>query len=485
MISCRSLDVKILFIQKDVFIKPAIMLLSAIMKKHGHSCDIFIQDLEKKIEEKIISAGADLVAFSISTGEYPWMRILSSKLRPYFKGSIICGGPHPTFFPEMINDEQIDAICMGEGDEAFPEFVKALETGSDVTAIPNFVVRQNGKIYRNRLRPLIENLDILPFFDRTLYHKYPLYRDRLRHMVFHDVVITERGCPFGCSFCFNKIYNQMYRGMGKIFRRRSVSNVINELKAMKVSDKSPCMITFEDDVFTQPPREWLSDFLGQYRDLIGIPFKINTRASLIDDDIAKRLKEAGCHAIKIGVESGNEYIRNTVFNKGISDNDIKNAAFVSKRYGLKLQTFNIFGAPGETVEMALETFDLNRIIRPDFTWCSLLNPYPGTEIFNYCAEHGFLDKDFTFMDIGYSYFYDFPLKLANKREITNLQRLTNTGIILHVSKGVMKALIKLPLSGLYKLLYQIGFAISLKKINNISLFDLIKLILSQLFRYRL
>lgn len=477
--------VKILFVQKDVFMKPAIMLLSAILKNKGYSCELFVQDLENKLEEKISSSGANLVAFSISTGEYSWMSNLSSHIRPFFKGPIICGGPHPTFYPEMINDEHIDAICMGEGDEALPEFVKAIETGGDITAIPNFITKLNGKIFRNRLRPLIEDLDSLPYFDRSLYHKYPLYRGRLRELLFYNMVITGRGCPYGCTFCFNRLYNQLYHGMGTVYRRRSIQNVINEIMEMRQNDPLLTLISFDDDIFNLPPGEWIEGFLEEYRNSVGVPFKINSRADLLDDDLIRRLKESGCYTIKIGVESGNQHIRNVIYQKNISDSEIINAASAVKRNGMKLQTYNIFGAPGETLEKAFETFDINRVIRPDFAWCSLLNPYPGTDIYNYCIDNNYLKKNFNFTDIGYSYFNTSPLRLKNMKEIINLQRLTNFAIMTHLPKSIINILIRLPLQRFYKFLYGVGFAVSMKRLNKTSWLNIIKLSFMQLFKYNL
>jgi len=476
---------RVLFLQKDVFAKPAIMLLSAILQKAGHSCELLIQDLEKDMIGTVLAAGVDIVAFSVTTGEYLWMKEIGRAIRPHFKGLMICGGAHPTFFPEVINDDYLDAICTGEGDEAMRELANAWDKGGDLTSIPNVSLKRDGRTHNNPLRPLITDLDALPFYNRSIYHRYSLYQSRQRDLLYYDVVITGRGCPYGCSFCFNKLYNHLYQGKGKICRRRSVSNVIEELKEMKRENKHLRFITFDDDIFTLPPRQWVVDLLDEYRKVIGIPFKMNTRANLLDEDLVRRLKDAGCHAIKIGVESGSEYIRNTIYFKGVSNQDIIQAAALTKQYRLQLQTFNTVGAPGETLETALETFDLNRRIRPAFVWCSLLNPYPGTAIFDYCVKNKYLDKAFSFRDIGYSYFTGSPLQLTNKREIINLQRLMNIGVMLRVPKGLMRALIKLPLPGLYKLMFGGGFVIGIKRINNSSLWSTVKLAITHLVKYNL
>ncbi len=456
---------RILFLQKDIFAKPAIMLLSAILKKAGHNCTVLVDDLEKEIAKKALQIDPDIIAFSITTGEYTWMSILGDKLKKNFKKLIICGGAHPTFYPEVINDNYLDAICVGEGEEAILEFVGALNRGAAITGIKNFIVKENGKIYQNEVRDLINDLDSIPFFDRTIYTRYGLYRNP-KNALFQDAIYTNRGCPYNCSFCFNKPYSRIYKGKGKLLRRRTVTNVIEELKQLKQIIPHLHYINFIDDIFNLSPKAWLNDFLEQYKREIKIPFIILTRPDLIDEESIKKLKEANCYSVRIGVESGNDYIRNTILKKGLYTQQILKAAYIIKKYKINLHLFNFLGIPGETLNAALETFELNRRIHPNYAWCALLNPYPGTEIFNYAVQHNYLAKNFDFKTIEYSYFTGSPIKSKDYKKIWNLQKIFTFSVFLRLPTNIVKFLIKLPLSKFYELLFGIGLWIGFASRSN-------------------
>ena len=469
----------ILFLQKDVFEKPAIMLLSAILKKGGHQCDVLIDDLEKDMVKRALKINPDIIAFSITTGESAWMNKIGKKIRKKFKKLIICGGPHATFYPAVINEDYLDVICIGEGERAILDLVNALERDKDITKIKNLIVKKDGKVYKNELRPLISDLDSIPFLDRTFYGRYDFFFRNQKNKFTGNtgseaLMETSRGCPFRCSFCFNKIYSEIYNGKGKIIRRRSVSNAIKEIKEIKKRNPNLKFIDFVDDVFTLPPRAWLNNFLERYKMEINIPFTCTTRSDLIDEDIIKKLKDANCVSTKIGIESGNENIRNNILNKGVTNQQIIKAANLIKKYGIKLQTFNMLGTPGETLDTAFETFELNKKISPTYAWCSLLNPYPGTEIFKYAVENNYLDENFDFKNIGHSFFITTPIEMKNKKEICNLQKIFSLCVFLHLPKKLVKFLIKLPFTKLYELIFGICLIMGLSKIHRANLLNLLK-----------
>jgi anaerobic magnesium-protoporphyrin IX monomethyl ester cyclase len=473
---------KVLFLQKDIYAKLAVQSLSAVLKKSGYQTDLLIDDLEKSLIDQALKIDPDIIAFSITTGEYPWMCEITDQIRDRYKKLIICGGSHPTFFQEVINDDNLDAICIGEAEEAIIDFVSTLEKGGDITSIPNFIVKKDGKIFKNDIRPLIENLDSIPFCDREIYNKYTLHKSTLNSILFHQVIFTSRGCPNKCTFCFNEKYNSIYKNKGKIVRRRSVSHVIKELKEMKQKNNFR-FISFEDDAFTLPPKKWVEEFLLEYHAEINIPFKIMTRANLLDEGLIKKFKEANCFSLKIGVEVGNEQLRNSLLKKQIRDEDIINTAELCKKYGIRLQTYNIMGFPGETIDMALETYEINRRIQPDFVWCSLLNPYPGTEIYNYSKDNGFLPELYDNNEIGYSYFSETPVKMDHKREICNLQKILFVCIFLKLPRSLTKLLIKLPLGFFYRLMFGVGLFIGMIRINKNDFLSSVKIAFFNMIKY--
>ncbi len=474
---------RVVFVQKDVFAKPAVMALSAMAKREGHACDVVVADLEKDPVKTVALLQTDVIAFSITTSEFPFMRSMGPKLRETCRNSlIICGGSHATFYPDVINEHYLDAVCVGEGDLAFADYLNAVDSCKKTAGIPNFLVKSQGIIQKNDVRPLVDNLDTLPFYDREIYNRYALYAGKGREILYHQVMMAGRGCPKSCSFCFNKRYNFLYRGKGSIVRRRSVDHLIAELKLLKLSGKLR-FITFDDDSFTLAPKNWLHRFLEAYENEIAIPFKLNSTPDALDEDLVIHLKRAGCHAVKMGLESGNEEMRNRILTKDLKEENILSAAKLLKKHGIRFQTFNMVCCPEETLSMAFETYELNRRIRPDFVWCSLLNPYPGTEIHDYCRKRNLIPAASDYDETGHSYFTDSPITLADKKEILNLQKLMHTAVQLNIPTRILSFLVKLPLERFYSLVFGAGITHGLSRINKNSLGSILYISLRYLSRY--
>ena len=454
---------KILFIQHDMFKNYGIMILSAILKKNGHKCDTVIDCLEKDLMKKIKSINPDIIGFSITSPKYSWMKDSAKRIKSEFRKPIVVGGPHPTFVPEIINEDFIDIVCRGEGENAIIELLDKLENGEDITKIRNLWVKKRGKIYKNPIMNLIEDLDSIPYADRGLYRKYSLLRNQNI-----DVFMASRGCPYHCAFCFNKRYNELYKGKGKVLRRRSVPSLINEIKKAISSNRKVNYLVFCDDTFILGPRSWFNEFLRKYKQEIDLPFSVTVKASLVDQDIIRRLKAAGCNSVRLGIESANSYLREKVLKKGITNEQIANAAKIIRNNKIKLQVYNILGTPGETLDTALETYELSYRLHPQHAWCSLIQPYPGTEIMKVAREQNLIREDFSLDELDSSYFSTLPLCIGNKREIVNLQKLYELGNALRIPKRVMKHLIKVPSNGLFELIFKINYAIGIKRMDNLS-----------------
>ena len=217
---------KILFIYKCEFEEPlGIMYLSSFLKKHGHECYFLDLKFEKRFIEEVQKISPDIIGYSITTGKHKFYQKLNLELKKKLHFFSLFGGPHATFFPEFIYKQGVDAVCRGEGEFPFLELADSFEKGKDITKIKNIWVKVNGKVYKNEVRDLISDLDILPFSDRELLNKYAHYKKMHRRFI-----LTGRGCPYNCTFCFNHSYKKLYKNKGKIIRKRSIGNVIEELK---------------------------------------------------------------------------------------------------------------------------------------------------------------------------------------------------------------------------------------------------------------
>lgn len=384
---------KILFISNVWYESLALMQLSAVVKKAGHDSEIYMisgKALSRKLLSFIEAYSPDVVGFSIVAGQHFWALSAATFIKSSLKNSplIVFGGPYPTFVPEIINEGPVDIICRGEGEGALADLMNTLSAKGDITKIPNLWVRREGTITKNEVRPLTDDLDSLPFPDQKLYNRYGYFRNNPVKMV-----LASRGCPFNCSFCFNDKYRELYKDHGSLVRRRSPQNLINEIRPLKNSYKNVRYIKFIDDIFTLDTG-WLYDFLEIYKQEIGLQFVCNIRPDVINEETVKKLAESGCRCVMFGIETGNEYLRNDILNKQLTDRQIFYATSLLKKYKIKFYVSNILFIPGTNIKNAWETVSMNQKINPDFLFVGVFQPYPGTSLYEKLRRQGILPEDY-------------------------------------------------------------------------------------------
>jgi len=182
-------------------------------------------------------------------------------------------------------------------------------------------------------------------------------------------------------------------------------------------------VKFVDDNFPASD-EFLEEFVGRYPRRVGCPFYLNLRANYVTEQSVSRLKKAGCVAINMAVESGNDFIRNQVLKRRMTREQILSAAALIKKHGLILTTQNIIGNPGEDFAATQETYRINLEMGADFAECFLLQPYPGTEVRAYAQDNGYYSGQDD--AIRESYWVSSPLKFKSeqeKRRIENFHKL--------------------------------------------------------------
>lgn len=423
------------------------MILSAVLKSKGHSVDLFIGEKSRHFLKKI--KDADILAFSTMTGTQQWAIKVATEIKKERNVLTVFGGPHPTYFPEMIENPAVDVVCIGEGEYPMLDIADSIDKGQDISQIPNLWIKKNGKIYKNEIRPLIEDLDSLPFPDRELYYKY-LFLKKNPFKAF----IAGRGCPYKCSFCFNPKLQEIYKGKGRYIRFRSPNNIISEIK--KVNDTYGLKtVFFFDDIFLLD-KKWLRDFTLLYKKE-GLPnFACDSRADILDEEIISLIKEAGCFCVRFGIEAGNEEIRNKILKKNITNDQIINVSRTLKRYGLKFLTYNMVGIPGETIEDAFQTVELNIKIKTNFPRCSILTPYPGTEITKKAEEDGLLEVDPNkFLASAQQYQSVVISKYRN--QFLNIHSFFQTAVIFPWTWKFIKKLINFPPNFLFRAWWSIVY----------------------------
>jgi anaerobic magnesium-protoporphyrin IX monomethyl ester cyclase len=390
--------VRILFIFKSIE-WLGIEYLSAALEKAGHQTDLafeiglegtfYFHSKNKThipIIEKIEAFKPDIVLFSSTTNLFPWVREVADTIKKHYQVPIIVGGIHATIQPErVIADKNIDMICVGEGEEAIVELVNKLSRGENYYDTKNIWCKNGNTIVKNKVRPLIANIDQLPFPNKDIFYQYGCFTDRL-------YVMTSRGCPYTCTYCFNHQLQALYKETGCTYvRRRSVDSVIKELKFYKEKYKMKS-VHFYDDTFILN-RKWVTEFAGKYTQEISLPFYCLVRANLVTNEIIKALKGAGCVSVGMGIESGNDYMRNHILKRNMSTQQICEAAKIIKENKIKLVTFNIFGIPGEKPQEMLDTMRINLQIKPDSLFTYTFYPFPGTDLMNSSLKSNYIDRE--------------------------------------------------------------------------------------------
>ena len=377
--------------------------LSAVLTQAGHQTELIYDpgldnnfyvsagwlkrlNVPRRLLRKARDFAPDLVAFSSITNLYPYVKDMARALKAELNVPTVIGGIHPTVLPELVLQEDcFDMVCLGEGEYALLELANRLERGEDVTDIQNLWVKDSqGVIHRNPQRPLIQDLDALPFPDKDLFYRNGAFWRNVS-------IMTGRGCPYHCTFCVNSFYQQMNARPEKLVRRRSVDSVIQELKLYKQKYR-PRTVNFQDDTFSVDI-DWLTEFADRYAAEIKVPFQCNVHPMTVTREIVGVLKKAGCRSVCMGVQSGNNELRKMVLKRPGSNERIIEASRLIKEAGIQLVTEYIFGLPDETPETMWESATLNRELKADNTSTFVFYPFPGTALADYCLRKGLLDAE--------------------------------------------------------------------------------------------
>jgi radical SAM superfamily enzyme YgiQ (UPF0313 family) len=415
---------RVLFVVRNLqAVEPlGLMYVSAMLRRHGHATRL-VSTRGIDLPAQVKAFDPEVIGYSVCTGQHPYYLGLNRQLKRHHRFISLFGGPHPTFFPQLIEEEGVDVICRGEGEHAALDLCNRLERREDIRCIPNLWVKADGTITRNALRPLIGDLDSLPPPDRQArYEADPQAREHPT-----ESFLTSRGCPYACSYCFNPAMRQLYGpGWGKR-RIRSPQNVVDEIEQTRAGAALQ-FVQFRCSMFPCE-EEWLAVFSGQYRQRIGLPFYCHVRADQISEEAARLLGETGCRSVNMGIECADEHYRRDVLCRPMSNQTIRDACRRLHERGIAIMADNMVGLPGRTLEDDFATLRFNIECGIDYALAMILQPYPGTGICDWAVEHGCFDGDPARID--FSYYSGSPLRFGSaqeKRQIENLQKLFAVGV---------------------------------------------------------
>jgi len=355
-------------------------------------------DVIAELKKKIGDFKPDVIAFSFYGVQqievyfsYEFgLRILKmAKLGK--KIPVVAGGVKPTMAPEeILKEPEIDMVCIGEPEYAFLDLADRIDKKKNISTTKNFWIKKNSRIYKNKLRPLITNLDELPPGDFSIFDDKVFYRPYHGNVVRSIDYELARGCMLNCTYCVTKSIRDLYGKEAKNWRReKSTEKIIKEMKILKDKYRLD-MVKFHDELFLHMPIKKLEELAKRYKTEVNLPFIIETSINSLTEQNIRLLKKMGCASISIGIESGNEDYRKKVLNKPIKDRRIIETFRLLRKYKMDYHTFNLLGLPYQNRKIIFETINLYRKAKIKSIGLNVYQPFYGSPLRELCLKEGFI-----------------------------------------------------------------------------------------------
>ena len=329
----------------------------------------------------------DIIAVSCLSVDFKFSQEFLFSFKVKYNIPVIYGGIHTILLPEeVINTDLCDYICIGEGENAFPNLLDALEGKRNIRTVAGIWFKDGNRVIRNPQEKMsdLNKLSIPNYHYFDPIHFYRPFDGKRYKMINYEL---SRGCPFNCSYCVNSTLKDVYKGLGKFHRTKNIENSIRELKYL-INEYGFDFVRFWDDDFTSISTNYLEKYAEAYRKKINLPFLIAARVDTVTERKVEILSNMGCKHMSMGIESGNQHIRKTVMKRNTTDETIIKRYQLVKKYGIRVAAYNIIGLPGETRKEIFDTIEMNREVNPDSFSVTMLEPYRGTHIRSLCEEEG-------------------------------------------------------------------------------------------------
>ena len=352
-----------------------ILFLAAVLERNKYDVEIYDNNVDDRNPEDFVSFKPDLIGFSVLTGKSIGdamnQSIAFKNILP--RAKIVWGGVHPSLLPEQtIIEPYIDYVVVGEGEYTLLELVQHLEDANNIKLkdIKGLLYKENNRILRNEPRPFIKNLDELP--------------DPAWHLIdvkkYSDITLnTSRGCPFRCTFCYNRPFN---KGRRSDFSPERIVSQIEHLQ-QKYGATS---VKFYEDNFTinrKRLREFCKLVISRK---LKIEWNCESRIDLDEKDIAL-MARSGCTWVGLGVESGSPRVL-AFLRKDIKLEDVEKTCRLLAKHKIGPGIYLMAGLPTETVEDFTMTLQLLKKLHFQSYEYMIYRPYPGTVLYDYCVNNG-------------------------------------------------------------------------------------------------
>ena len=363
--------------QQGVYPPLGILYMAAYLKATG-KYDVSIIDAQAEdlthdqVAQRVKETKPDIVGLTAMTFTLVDVKLVVKAIRSLCKTVIIIGGPHTAIFPDECfepNGLNADYVIVGEGEKTMDRLAEDIALG-----------KAHDKIYRQQ--SFIEDLNELPFPARELTH-IDKYYSVLSEDTPTTTAFSSRGCPFSCAYCDRP-------ALGKGFRAMSATRVADEMEWCQKNGIKE--IFFYDDTFSVSMKRVMEICAEIRRRNIKIKWDVRTRVNVVNDDLLKAMKEAGCERIHFGVETANPRVVKEL-QKGTTNLQVEKAFDMCKKHGIKTLAYFMMGNPTETMEDVKETLALSRRIKPDFMQMTILSPFPATQIYLRALQEGVIEGD--------------------------------------------------------------------------------------------
>lgn len=348
-------------------------------------------DAHAEFEKEVESFKPDVIAMSVVDPNYNFGVELLKRVKNKHKDiKTIVGGQTATYAPdEVIAEDSIDIVCIGEGEEAMTELCNNMQYGKDIKSIKNLWVKEDGNIFKNPPRPLLNVNDIL-FPDWDIFDHRHLFRPLGGKMYKMGIFYMSRGCLFRCKYCSNNAQAKIYTNRENYYRIKKPDVIVKEIANYKEKYDLE-FVFFIDDLFPLHKPDIMDEFSRLYREHVNLPFTISLYPELVREEQFAKVVEAGCRNISVGVESGDPKIRKEVLGRIYKNDQVINVISLSHKYNIRSSTFNMIGLPQEDRSSIFKTIELNKKARPTSATLTFFHPYRGTDLRDLCIREKYFD----------------------------------------------------------------------------------------------
>lgn len=379
----------------NVYAPLGLAYIASALESIGHKVKII--DLnsrnisDSKLKNQVSDAG--MVGIGGMITEYHEVVRLTRVVRESNQGAkIILGGALATTWTEkVLSNSDADIAVIGEGEETIVKLMEAIKTNQDFSTMKGIAFKKDGVVKINPVAEPIMDLDSILFparhlldMNRYTTHHFKSFGMKIKGNVKSTTLITSRGCPYGCVFCYHEVWGHKWRG-------RTPDNIIREMKELK-RDYGFNGFVFNDDTMVVD-RQRIKEFCNKLIDKkLDIQWYCNGRVNLMNEELIRLMAKSGCKGIAYGIESGNQQILNFI-KKGITLEQVEQITKITKQAGIHVTGYFMLGMLGETRKTIQQTIDFARKLNLDFYGFNLTTPMQGTVLYKLAEEKGLITSE--------------------------------------------------------------------------------------------